>query len=170
MSTSGADAGVAGAGSILVDSGPLLLLLIGSVDPKLIPRHKRLDAYSESHFDELNRYVESYGRVLVTPNILTEVSNLAGSFKLGDDELKRRVLSRLARLIQDVLEVVVPSREAAAQAEFVRLGLTDSGILSTSEESITVLTADFNLYQALLGRGRTAINVFHLLRDLAPPS
>ncbi|HXU33610.1 MAG TPA: hypothetical protein VN851_23830 [Thermoanaerobaculia bacterium] len=168
MSTSGAE--VVGAGSILVDSGPLLLLLIGSVDPNLIPRHKRLDAYSESHFAELRRFVESFGRVLVTPNILTEVSNLAPSFKLGDDELKRRVLSRLAQLIEEVLEVVVPSREAATQPEFLRLGLTDSGILSSIEEKVTVLTADFNLYQALLGRGRTAINVFHLLRDLAPPS
>lgn len=168
MSRAGAE--VSGARSILVDSGPLLLLLIGSVDPKLIPRHKRLDAYSENHFDELRSFVEGFGRVLVTPNILTEVSNLAPSFKLGDDELKSRVLSRLARLIEEVLEVVVPSREAVAQAEFVRLGLTDSGVLSASEENVTVLTADFNLYQALLGRGRAAINVFHLLRDLASSS
>lgn len=62
----------------LVDTGLLILLVVGNEDRALIPRFRRLSGYTDQDYDILHNLIRRAGQVLVTPNTLTEVSNLIG--------------------------------------------------------------------------------------------
>jgi hypothetical protein len=61
---------------VLLDTNLLLLLIVGGASRELIGK-KRLDTFTAEDYDTLSAIVDSLGLVATTPNILTEVSNLA---------------------------------------------------------------------------------------------
>ena len=128
-----------------VDANLLVLLIVGSVDRELIPRHRRLRGFTIADYDVLRRMVREAGRVFVTPNTLTEASNLLAQHGEPDRSL---LLGGLRSLIEESEEVVVRSAEASSNAEYVRLGLTDAALLEAVTADTPVLTVDFDLYRA----------------------
>lgn len=62
----------------LVDSNLLLLYIVGKCDPRIIPRFTRTEKYTIKDFELLQALLERvFKTVVTTPNVLTEVSNLA---------------------------------------------------------------------------------------------
>ena len=61
-----------------VDANLLLLLVVGSTDQALIRRHRRLQVFNADDYELLVDLLSKYQQVLVTPNTLTETSNLLG--------------------------------------------------------------------------------------------
>ena len=61
---------------IVVDTNLLLLLVIGITDRSLIAKHKRTRSFEAEDFDLLVSVLAGYDQVVVTPHIMTEVSNL----------------------------------------------------------------------------------------------
>ena len=59
-----------------VDTSLLMLLVAGTTDRGLIGRHRRLQGYTVEDYDLLLDIAGRPGRVFVTPNTLTEASNL----------------------------------------------------------------------------------------------
>lgn len=137
----------------------LILYIVGSTSRSYIGAHKRLREYDEADYDLLLGEIEPASEVLVTPNSLTETSNL---IKNIGDPAKSEIFQSFKMLIERSTERYVESRAGAAQPEFVRLGLTDSVLLSLTDSSITLLTVDSDLYQAAARRGDFAINFNHL--------
>lgn len=117
-------------------------------------------------YDALIRIIANAPAVLVTPNTLTETSNLAAYIA---EPARSQVLTVLQRLVATSDETVIPSRTASARPEFLRLGLTDAALIEAASEEATLLTTDFNLFRAVLETGAPAINFNHI-RDqyLAP--
>lgn len=145
---------------LLVDTNLLLLYIVGSLNPEKITRHKRTDKFTIEDYKlflELMRRLGS--QIVVTPHILTEVSNLVGQ---TDERTKRNLMLLLGSLVPVFEERTVSSAEAVRVPEFTRLGLTDSTILYLSEQGVAVLTDDLPLYLALMSRGVEAINFNHL--------
>ena len=62
--------------SLLLDSNVLVLLVAGRVDRHLIGTHRRLKQYTAADYDRLTRMLADRERLTVTPNTLTEASNL----------------------------------------------------------------------------------------------
>ena len=60
---------------IVLDANLLLLLVVGLTSRAYISKHKRLQGYEELDFDLLICLIGS-ANVIVTPNTLTETSNL----------------------------------------------------------------------------------------------
>ena len=149
--------------SLLVDTNILLLFLVGSLDPALIARHKRVNQFTVEDFHLLDGLLRRFEMILTTPNVLTEANNLAR--QIGG-AAKEQLAALLGALLQKGAfeEHVAESREASQIAEFRRLGLTDAGILHLTRKEWTVLTDDLPLYLALQVRGLQAIN-FHHLRE-----
>jgi predicted nucleic acid-binding protein len=56
----------------------------------------------------------------------------------------------------------VPSGAAAQRKEFIRLGLADAALLEIAAKNVTLLTTDFDLYNAALAKGAKAFNFNHL--------
>ena len=59
-----------------VDANLLVLLIIGTAQRSLVGRHPRLKEYTANDFDILIKLLDTGETVYVTPNTLTETSNL----------------------------------------------------------------------------------------------
>jgi hypothetical protein len=144
---------------LLIDTNLLLVLVVGSHDRDQIERFKRTRAYSADDYDLLIRFVAGFGELVVTPNVLTEVSNLAGQLS---EPLRGRVLASLAMLAVQVPERYFPSSDVVREPDFLRLGLTDVSVLLTAREKVAVLTDDLPLYLKLSAQDAYVVNFNHL--------
>lgn len=145
--------------SIVIDTIILLLLIVGSVERELIPSFKRTDQYSVQDYDILRNFLSEFNTKIVTPNILTEVSNLLGQLA----KPKRNIaMSHLKNLIMDFIEVYTESAIISKLEHFIPLGLTDSDLFYSELEDFVFLTDDFKLSGKLTKAGREAINFKHL--------
>jgi len=110
----------------------------------------------------LEQFVAPFGRVITTPHVLTEVSNLLmkghglNSFAAG---FKAHIME--AQEIYDQSDRIVEERC------FPSFGLTDTAISKLGRKNFLVLTDDFRLYAMLLNRGVDAINFNHVRMNLS---
>lgn len=143
---------------LILDSPLLLLLAVGSTNQSYIASHKRLTEFRDEDFILLRRLIASASAIILTPNTLTETSNLATKIM---EPAKRQILVTLAAIAQDFAEIYHPSRAASEEAEFFRLGLTDAVLLDIAQPDTVLLTTDNGLYLAALEREQQAINFNH---------
>lgn len=143
-----------------IDANLLVLLVVGSVDRRLVERHRRTRRFTVEDYDRLFSIVESVRRVYVTPNTLTEASNLLEKAK------DPRFLDSLRFVIEESEEVVISSAAAAHRSEFVRLGLSDAVLLEVASAKRPLITVDLQLYSAALEKGELAALNFTYLQDL----
>ena len=143
-----------------IDANLLLLLIVGSVGRDLIAKHRRLRKFAAEDFDRLIDLINRVDRVFVTPNTLTETSNLLSQHA---DPERSRFFNRLRFIIQESKEIVVASTDASRNNAFERLGLTDAALLEVVTAETPLVTVDLDLYLAALAKGQdTAVNFTHL--------
>ena len=143
-----------------VDANLLLLLVVGTTDQALIRRHLRLQAFDALDYELLVGLLSSFQQVLVTPNTLTETSNLLGQH--GEPQ-RSRFFDTFRSLIEINKEIVMTSLEASRNASFRRLGLTDAALLEVVTVEAPLVTVDLDLYVAALAKSpNAAFNFTHL--------
>ncbi len=125
-----------------VDANLLVLLVVGGESRDLIAKHRRLKDFSARDYDLLRGLLNAQGRFLVTPNTLTEASNLLGQH--GEPE-RSRLFRRFRSVIQEGEEVIVNSSLAASNSAFETLGLTDAALLESAAAATPLLTMDLGL-------------------------
>ena len=141
-----------------IDTNLLILLVVGSVDLELVDTHPRTQIFTPEDYDRLCRIINGLKRVFVTPNTLTETSNL---LKQPRD---KQAIDRLRILIEVSEEIVIASAAAARNSAFARLGLTDTALLEVVSEERPLITVDLELYGAALAAGKgkeVAFNFTH---------
>lgn len=150
--------------SVALDSNLLLLFVVGSASREYITRHKRLKAYAASDFDLLLEQLGVVSSILLTPNTLTETSNLIDHI---GEPARSHIYATLNALLSlpESVEKYVPSKHASSLPELPRLGLTDCALLSLCEEGVPLITADLSLFLAAVNRGGKALNFNHI-RDM----
>ncbi|HXG65552.1 MAG TPA: PIN domain-containing protein [Blastocatellia bacterium] len=144
---------------ILIDTNILLLYFIGSFDPNLISNFKRTIQFTVEDYKILLLLLRPFEKLITTPNILTEVSNLSG--QLGEPA-RTSYFQVFAEKIALLEEHYIHSHEAAAQEDFLRFGLTDTNTFNLSKDQYLVLTDDFRLSQCLQKKDIDAINFNHI--------
>lgn len=144
---------------LLIDANLLVLLVVGICDRQLIGGHKRTRVFTATDYDLLVHLIAGFSRVVTTPHILAETSNLLGQ---TDRQKRSLLLQQLANVIENVEERPVAAREVVADPIFTRLGITDCGVLGCLAHGMTLLTADLDLYIAASNRGYRAWNFNHL--------
>lgn len=130
-----------------LDANLFVLLVVGSESRELIAKHRRLEHYSAEDYDILIELLENADRLFVTPNTLTETSNLLSQH--GEPE-RSLLMKRLQYLIHESREIVVASTDASSNVKFEELGLTDAALLEVITTDIPLLTVDFGLYLAAI--------------------
>ena len=144
---------------LFIDTNLLVLLTVGSVGRDLIAKHRRLSEYTADDYDLLLNLLGNVDRVFVTPNTLTETSNLLAQH--GEPE-RSSFFDRLRYIIHESEEIVVASAEASENTSFSRLGLTDAALLEMVTDETPLLTVDSNLYDAALRKSDgAAVNFWH---------
>lgn len=145
--------------SLALDTKVLVLLVVGLTSKAYIRSHKRLRPYTEQDFDLLSDLVRNSSGILLTPNTVTEASNFAGYI---DNPARSHIFDRFHWLLSNLEETYIPSRLAAEDAAFRRLGITDAVLLKIPESNHVLLTDDIALYVEAARRGRRVINFTHL--------
>ena len=123
-----------------IDTNLLVLLVVGSVDRNQVGKHRRTKMFTSADYDRLLRIIEPLKSVFVTPNILTEASNLLES------RSDQRYLNMLKKVVQSSEEIVVASATAMQSRSFSRLGLTDAVLLDVVSKKRPLLTVDLDLF------------------------
>lgn len=141
---------------VLVDSSPLLLLLVGSYERGLVERFKRTKKYSINDFDLLVQFLAGR-RVIATPGVLAEVSNMA--MQLPRSEFSRLV-DRNIDALRQLGEIHVGKDMVIEAPEFKRVGATDTTLLLAARENDwEVLTSDHPLFSRCQKEGIEATHM-----------
>lgn len=138
-----------------------MLLVVGSVREDLILKHKRTKSFTVQDYRYLIDALAQVQRVVVTPNVLTEASNLLRQHR---DPEKSKLVEKLRELIEGAEEKFIKSSDASTAATFGRLGLTDTTLLQLASNEIPLITTDLDLYLEALKKGETAAFNFNHLR------
>ncbi|MBI1743856.1 hypothetical protein HYR54_12440 [Candidatus Acetothermia bacterium] len=145
----------------LVDSNLLLLYFIGKYEKNLITVHKRTKKYTIKDFEIVERIFHLFSKIVTTPNILTEVSNLSGqsgSLK----KIKDKYFEHFKNQIETLDENYIQSRNACQVNYFASLGLTDTAILLAAKDNYLVFTDDLDFYGTLIKADIDAINFTYI--------
>ena len=84
-----------------------MLLVVGLVDRRLVGKHRRAITFEPRDYDRLVEFIREAGQIFVTPNVLTEASNLL------ENPQDTRFLEKLRELIETSHETAVDSTRAA---------------------------------------------------------
>jgi hypothetical protein len=125
-----------------------------------IERFKRTTMFSAADYDLLADLIKD-STIIVTPNVLTEVSNLLESFNSFNVE----PLGALKQFISKVKEQYLASFELAGTNCFVKFGLSDSSIYELSKKGVVAITIDTDLYAYLLNKGCPVINFNYFKKE-----
>ncbi len=148
---------------MFIDTNLLVLLVVGETDKDLISKHRRTRAYRVEDYDLLVKLInDTDHQVFVTPNTLTEASNLLAQH--GEPE-RSRIFGVLQTLIETTEEKAVESRAATRNSHFKRLGLTDAALLEVVSASNPLVTVDLDLYLAASEKEAGAAYNFTHYRD-----
>lgn len=127
---------------VLLDSNLLLLLFIGGFSADLIGSCQRTSSYTERHLILLVKLLRRFSKVVTTPHVLTEVSNLAGSSLYGQTKLAW--FSYFSREVPKLDELFAESKILARENEFAIFGITDTALKMMPEDTI-LMTEDRRL-------------------------
>lgn len=144
---------------VIVDTNLLLMYMVGAHDPDEIPRFKRTKQFTSEDHALLTRFLGLFRRVVTTPHILTEVSNLAGQLA---DTTRTGVFETLSAGIALFDERHTPASDLAGDPAFPRFGIADTAVLREAKGRYLVLTDDFRLSQYLQSEGVDVFNFHHL--------
>jgi rRNA-processing protein FCF1 len=115
---------------------------MGLYDKNVIQNFKRLSKYDSIDYDLLLQFVYKR-KIIVTPQVLSEVSNFA-------EELKSNKFYEFIEGNRTTLEKIdekyIPKTDILASQEVVKFGFTDTSIiLAAKEANALVLTHDHRL-------------------------
>lgn len=144
---------------VLLDSNLLLLLFVGSCDVHWITTFKRTSTFTIDDYKLLLRYVDQFQRRVTTPNVMTEISNLANSLTSRSKATFADVFRRGLALFE---EQYVSSASASTHDAFQKYGLTDAAIITYAKDSFLLLTVDFPLAQYFESKGGDVVNFNHM--------
>jgi hypothetical protein len=144
---------------VLVDTNLLLLIAVGNYDKSRIEKSNRTRQFTVEDYELVQRVIMTFHRRFTTPNILTEVDNLARQiFSEGEH---RALANCLRSMIDKFFEVFSTSQNAASNANYPIIGLADCATVLSAVDKL-VLTDDFTLAGKLAGAGLDVLNINHL--------
>lgn len=127
---------------ILIDANALIVLMVGLVNPALVGTHERTSIYKKEDFDALVNLIGDFNRLVVLPNVWTEVDNLLNGFR-GDRKWK--YITAIKEIIQNSSERYMKSLIGAEHYAFIDIGLTDALLVECSKDCDLLITADSKL-------------------------
>lgn len=146
-----------------IDTNLLVLLVVGLTSPTYIERHRRLSpVYKSQHFELIRDIAFRAPRLVCTPHVLTEASNLLRQIS---EPMRSEIMGTFKAFIGRAEETFIPGARAAESPVFIRLGLTDAGIVSLEPSDVILYTVDHDLHIASSERGFEVFNLATFLHE-----
>jgi hypothetical protein len=147
-----------------VDSNLLLVYCVGSVARSRVAEEKVTRHYGAADFRVLDEFFGHFDRILTTPNIMTEVSNL--SRRLRADVWQLVLLWMKESFFDFVREEYVNSMAATKHLLFDELGISDATIGICADNGHLVVTDDLELSLRLEALNLPCVNYTRCLRPI----
>jgi len=142
---------------IIVDTGPLILLLAGYYNYDSIGKSKLTAEFIKRDFDILTSFLSKFRKIIVTPHVLAEVSNLINTRVHKSDFAD--FIEKIIENLSDFKEVYVQKDEIISREELKKVGITDTGILLACErDNNLILTKDFRFKGLCISKGLPVIH------------
>lgn len=148
---------------VLLDTGPLLLLLVGKYDRGYIQHYLKLKSQSRDTFQKLDDFVKKFNNVIITPHILAELSNLANDMP---EKRCREFLKQCVQQLERFNEVTIEKDLIIKQAQFPEFGVADTGIVVACEQQyreFLPVIQDADLRQHLEDKGIDYVNFWSVV-------
>lgn len=145
----------------IIDANLLLVLVVGLNDPRFLGQKKNVKEYCKDDFDVLCGVLNGFECLLVTPNIVTECSNLiCGRDGHGSNSAEANILAQLLseEHIYQLDERYVESVSAVGRSEYRYLGVGDCSLLHLVDARHAVVTADGALARAAQSINPASVN------------
>lgn len=143
--------------TLIIDSNILLVYFLGRYQPDLIASFKRTSVYDEDDFELIAEIIAASKQILVTPNIMTEVSNLANSL---DAQTRIHFFESFWGTFKSLNEEHIPTQDAIQWQYFSKYGVTDSTIAVASRlKKCLVVTDDYKLANVLFKENIPCLNL-----------
>jgi hypothetical protein len=149
---------------LLLDSNLLLLAIIGRADVGPVGSFKRTAMFSNDDYEILGDLIARFPRLVTTPHVLSEVSNLLNN-RGGHSQSSRQIwatFEAVAVALNILEERHVPVQEVSQDPLFARFGLTDTALALLSGQGMLLLSVDAALVESLQRRGHLAGNFNHV--------
>lgn len=146
-------------GNALIDTGPLVVLVVGSVDPDLLGSVQHLKEFVPEDALILDDFLARFRAIVITPHVATEAAHFLGKLK---DQRGRSLRTQFVEILKAIRERSVTSRLAAARGEFAWLDLADCSLLEAGSPRDTLLSTDAVLVYRRQELGLPAVNFNHL--------
>jgi len=143
---------------VTLDCNVLLLLVIGSVEKSHISLFKRTQMFTEEDYDSLVKLIKG-SQVILTPNVVTEASNLLESYTYGKENVGLMFLKSICENIPETYET---SKLLTSNNAFLKFGLSDTSLANLCNVGAIAVTVDLALYGYLIGNNYKAINFNHV--------
>lgn len=145
--------------NVFIDTDPLLLFLVGTYDLDLISKFRRLKGkYTDKDFQILRQFLTRAGIIVVTPGVLSEVSNLV------KDRYHSDLIKSNNGILSQVKELYTPKDDILKSDALYKFGFTDTSIFLAAKDCHGhVLTADRPLYNYCR---KFDVRAFHLEQDI----
>lgn len=140
---------------LLTDTNLLLLYIVGSLNIELIGNFKRTAHYTIDDFYLVSDFIELFEKKIVTPHILTEVSDFIDN---------RQELQGLLKIFVEKQseERYTESKIVVQNKAFTTFGLADTATMEIAKNSYLIFTDDNPLYGFLLNSKIDAVNLDQL--------
>ena len=148
---------------IIIDSNSLIVLILGLINPSLINKHSKTSIYDEEDFRTLVEVIKDIKRIIVLPNIWTEVDNLLNKFTGGYKDL---YVQKIIQTIKETSEIYLESQTVENNYSFYDLGLTDTLILEYAKNCEMLITSDSQLSDYAKANGITVFDLKELKNDI----
>lgn len=150
---------------IIIDTEPLLVLTVGKFDPSELI-HIGDENYNEKDSKILFSFLSKFNRIIITPYVIAELSNLANK-RLKKENFKKFVIE-CQSIFKNYTESRIKKDKILNRKEAQWLGFPDVSILISSEnENLPILIKDAPLLRECAKLGIKTID-FGSLRATYP--
>lgn len=144
---------------VIVDANLLVVYVIGKRHPELLGNHRRVKAFIPNDYIVLKTILDQFNQIVLTPNVVTECSNLLSDD--SDDDAKSELKALLHEPNTVVEETYVPSIGASSRNQYSYLGITDCALLELVNDQTVLLSTDSKLVAEALKINPESINFNH---------
>jgi hypothetical protein len=146
-------------GGVLLDTNILLLFLMMAAEREYVFEWKRTERFTPDHVAAMDLLLSASPRLVTTPHILTEVTDLATGIR---SDLRAKFAEAVQTFVRVAKERYVDSRVLSKDTAFVRLGLADvAQLLLPARARPLIVTDDAKLFLELEQRELPRWNINH---------
>lgn len=145
---------------LIVDTNLLILYFVGNFKPSFIQKFKRTSKFDIDDFERVQNLIHYAKRVVVTPQILAEISNLSKDI---NEPYYSEYFILLIKELKLFLEKHIGMNKLITHTYLSKIGFADMSIYEAAKtHKFNVLTDDFELHSRLLRDGMSSVNLYEL--------